>query len=149
MSKRNIILPIGISDFGKLIRQRDSENKKYTFIDKSLLIKDFIDKCEEATLITRPRRFGKTMALSMLQHFFAAEVDGISTKGLFDGLKISKHPKIMALQGTKPVIFISLRKVGGKTFEQAYNLFRNEITKLYKAHSYLLKSEKVVKSSKK
>ena len=67
------LLPIGISDFGKLIRHRDPNGKKYIFIDKSMFIKDFLSSEDEVTLITRPRRFGKTLNMSMLQHFFAKE----------------------------------------------------------------------------
>jgi hypothetical protein len=76
-------LPIGYSNFKEII------DNGYQFIDKSLLIKDVIDDVQ-VILITRPRRFGKTLNSSMLQYFFASEVNGESTQGLFDGLKITK-----------------------------------------------------------
>jgi hypothetical protein len=80
-----INLPIGNDDFRDVIEQ------KLTFVDKSLLIKSFLDRGTKVSLITRPRRFGKTLNLSMLHHFFAQEVLGKPTKDLFTGLKIMQQ----------------------------------------------------------
>lgn len=77
-------LPIGYDDFGK-IRQ-----KHLNFVDKSLFIQEVLDDISEVAVITRPRRFGKTLNLSMLHHFLAPQVNGQSTEGLFDDLKISE-----------------------------------------------------------
>ena len=77
-------LQVGTGDFGKV------RTNNITFIDKTLFIKEVIDNVGiEVSLITRPRRFGKTFNLSTLHHFLAKEVNGTQTQGLFDGLKIS------------------------------------------------------------
>ena len=136
-------MPYGVSDFHKLITRRDSKGNAYLFVDKTLFIREFLDAGDEITLITRPRRFGKTLTLSMLQHFLAAEVDGQSTKGLFDGLNISEYPQTMKKQGQYPVIFLTLKRVKGDNFEKAFEEIKEEITKLFEAHDFLLKSDKV------
>src|SRR5580704_13443066 len=99
-------LPIGYSDFKEII------DNKFDFVDKSLLIKEVVDDDAQVILITRPRRFGKTLNLSMLKYFFAAEVNGHSTRGLFDSLKI-QHAGIvyMQLQGKHPVIFVTFKDI--------------------------------------
>ncbi len=145
---KRAMLPIGVSDFGKLIRHKNSEDNHYLFIDKSLFIKDFIDAGDEIALITRPRRFGKTMNLSMLQYFFAKEIDGVPTKGLFDDLKISKYPEIMAYQGQRPVIFLSLKTIRGENFEEAFYRIKEVFRTLFETHDYLLESEKVSEEQK-
>jgi hypothetical protein len=97
-------LPIGSSDFYNVITQ-DCE-----FVDKSLLIADIFHDDPDVLLFTRPRRFGKTLNLSMLHYFFAAEVSygfDRKTAGLFDGLKIATHLTIMQHQGKYPVIFLT------------------------------------------
>ncbi len=142
------MFPIGVSDFAKLIRYQDPAGEHYLFIDKTLMIKEFIYAGDEIALITRPRRFGKTLSLSMMQHFFAKEVDGVATKGLFEGLAISKHPEVMALQGQFPVIFLTLKEVRGKNFEEAYALLQNVIKKLYNTHYYLLDAKQIKEHQK-
>jgi len=132
------MLPIGVSSFEKLIRHKDSEGNGYLFVDKTMLIKDFIDAGDEISLITRPRRFGKTINMSMLQHFFAKEVDGIETKGLFDGLEISKCPEVMVYQGDYPVIFLTLKEIRGKDFEEAFERVTEVLRPLFEEHRYLL-----------
>ncbi len=77
------LFPIGYDDFRE-IRQKD-----YVFVDKSLLIKDILQESSKVILLTRPRRFGKTLNMSMLQYFFAANVKGHVTQGIFAGLKIT------------------------------------------------------------
>jgi Predicted AAA-ATPase len=99
-------LPIGYDIFPELIEF------KLDFVDKSLFIKEVIDKSAKATVITRPRRFGKTLNLSMLHHFLAAEAYGRSTKGLFDNLKIAKAGgEYMQHQGKYPVIFVTFKDI--------------------------------------
>ncbi len=142
------MFPIGVSDFARLIRHKNTDKQAYLFIDKTLMIKEFIDAGDEIALITRPRRFGKTLSLSMMQHFFAKEVDGVATKGLFEGLAISKHPEVMALQGQFPVIFLTLKEVRGKNFEEAYALLQNVIKKLYNTHYYLLDAKQIKEHQK-
>ncbi len=132
------MFPIGVSDFARLIRHKNTDEQAYLFIDKTLMIKEFIDAGDEIALITRPRRFGKTLSLSMMQHFFAKEVNGIPTKGLFEGLAISKHPEVMALQGQFPVIFLTLKEVRGKNFEEAYARIKEVIVLLFNQFKYLI-----------
>ncbi|TSJ81015.1 MAG: AAA family ATPase [Candidatus Cardinium sp.] len=98
-------LPIGVSNFQELV-QGD-----YLFCDKTNMIADFLKKGDKVTLITRPRRWGKTLNMSMLQHFFASEVNGVTTVGLFDDLTIGKLENgryISAHQGKYPVIMNQL-----------------------------------------
>ncbi len=93
-------LPVGTSNFRKLIEYKSQiSGEGYLFVDKTELIREILDDLTEVIVLTRPRRFGKTLNLSMLHHFFAAKVEGQSTKGLFDGLKISKDPICMKEQG--------------------------------------------------
>ena len=94
-------VPIGVDNFQELV----SEN--YIFCDKTAMIVELLSKGDKVTLITRPRRWGKTLNISMLQHFFAAEVYGISTTGLFDNLAIGQLDDghyICTYQGQSPVI---------------------------------------------
>src|SRR5437868_2900020 len=105
-------LPIGADQFGKIIR------KKLDVVDKSLFIQEVIDDPSEVILITRPRRFGKTLNLSMLQHFFAKEVGGKSTEDLFDGLQIMQAGEGYLHHHRKyPVIFISFKEVKNDNFK--------------------------------
>ena len=81
-------LPIGISDFKELVEYKNPiSGGGYLFVDKSLFIREVLDDSSKVIVLTRPRRFGKTLNLSMLHHFFAAEVEGQPTKHLFAGLK--------------------------------------------------------------
>ena len=114
------MLPSGVSNFHKLITHRNENGDGYLFVDKSLFIRDFLNAGDEITLITRPRRFGKTLMLSMLQHFLAAEVSGKGTKGLFDGLNISQYPETMKKQGQYPVIFLTLKEAKGDSFKEIF-----------------------------
>src|SRR5271155_825039 len=106
-------LPLGHDNFKELI------DNQLDFVDKSLLIKEILDdRATKAAVITRPRRFGKTLNLSMLHHFLAAEVNGQSTKGLFAGLKIALlGDETMRHQGQYPVIFITFKGVKDGGFE--------------------------------
>ena len=90
---QKFMYPIGVSNFAKLIQGINPAGIRYKYVDKTLMIRDLLNDSAEIILFTRPRRFGKTLALSMLEHFFAAEVIGVSTKGLFDDLAIGKLPK--------------------------------------------------------
>ncbi len=112
--------PIGISDFRKLIETRDSEGRPYLFVDKSLLIKEILDDLVEVKLFTRPRRFGKTLNLSMLHHFFAKEVDKKETHKLFSELEIFHYSEYMKHQGQYPVIFLTFKDIKSSTFTAAY-----------------------------
>lgn len=134
MNKLNI--QVGISDFIKL-RQ---DNCYY--IDKSGLIVDLLQKsAAEVTLITRPRRFGKTLGMSMLASFFDISKD---SRSFFADLEISQHEDLcQKWQNRWPVIFLSFRRVDGLDFAGAYAMLAAVIAELYKQHLYLLESEKI------
>ena len=136
---------IGVDDFGKVIE------RQLNFVDKSLFIKEVMDNSSiEATVITRPRRFGKTLNLSMLHHFLAPEVNQLQTKGMFDHLKIAKAGSAyMDQQGKYPVIFISFKSVHDSKFKDAYGQLRTLIQKTYREHSYLITSTKLREKEKK
>ena len=96
-----MIMPIGVDDFKKA-------REDYYFVDKTSFISDFFQTHSEVTLITRPRRFGKTLTLSMLRYFF--DIEGADEhRKLFDGLAISRDAAMMAEMGTRPVLFLTLR----------------------------------------
>ena len=106
---RRLPLPVGVSDYCLA-------SSEYYYIDKTMLIRDFIDERPMVSLFTRPRRFGKTLNMSMLQHFFEIGTD----KALFDGLYISGKSKLCEeYMGQFPVIFLSLKEVDGLTFASA------------------------------
>ncbi|WP_419241250.1 AAA family ATPase [Cardinium endosymbiont of Nabis limbatus] len=133
-------LPIGVSNFQELVKG------DYLFCDKTVMIADFLSKGEKVTLIARPRRWGKTLNMSMLQHFFSEEVNGVNTKGLFDDLVISKldgGSYINQHQGKYPIIMISFKDVHADNFEGEYNSVYRLTIEVYSAYAYLLKSNKI------
>ena len=106
-------LPIGVSNFHKLV------SNDYLFCDKTAMIADFLKKGEEVTLITRLRRWGKTLNMFMLQHFFASQVNGIATTGVFDDLAIRKlegGQYFKQYQGKYPVIMLSFKDINSDSF---------------------------------
>ena len=127
--KRN--MPVGIDDFKKLIEE------DYYFVDKTRFIKELIDGHSQVTLITRPRRFGKTLAMSMLKYFFTLE-NAEENRSLFDGLDITHAgERYMKEQGTRPVVFISLKDVKEKTFSAMIDSLRESLRQLYGQFRYL------------
>ena len=138
-------LPASCEDFRTLI------DKKLLFVDKTLLIKEFIDnEGSLVNLITRPRRFGKTLNLSMLHYFFAEEVDNKPTKGLFDGLKISEAgEQYMVYQGQYPVIFLTFKEMEAESYEELVDKTRELISNVYSKHLELLDSPHIIKQHKK
>src|SRR5437868_6295594 len=102
-------VPIGVDDFAKI----SDKERDYLFVDKSLMIRDLINNGAEVSLIIRPRRWGKTLNMSMLRYFFAPAVNGVPTKGMFDRLKIAKEKngEYLKQQGIYPVIFISFKDI--------------------------------------
>ncbi len=125
-------LPIGIDNFETLI----TEN--YYFVDKSLLIKELLDTKAAVTLIPRPRRFGKTLNLSMVRHFF--EKSEPNKRGLFNGLNIEKHDSCMAHQGQYPVIFLTFKEAKASTWQTCYEKITRIIANEFSRHAYLLDS---------
>ncbi len=131
-------LPIGYDNFSEVIQQG------FHFVDKSLLIQEILDESAQVIAITRPRRFGKTLNLSMLHHFLAAEVGGQSTQGLFAGLKISQaDSRYLSQQGRYPVLALTLKGVKDNTFDNAYKNLCAVLAQLYQEHDYLLESVKL------
>lgn len=123
---------VGCQDFEKL-RVRNN-----FYVDKTMFIKEWWEAEDEVTLITRPRRFGKTLAMSMLEKFFSVEYAGRSD--LFEGLNIWKEEKYRGLQGTYPVIFISFAPVKEGTFPGAQKKIFFLIAELYNRFDFLLDS---------
>ncbi len=113
----------------------------YLFVDKSLFIKAVLSDSSKAIVITRPRRWGKSLNLSMLHHFFAPSVDGIKTKGLFDTLKISKIPGdyITRHQGQYPVVFLSLKDLKAASFKEFVEMLSASINAVFLEHSELIR----------
>src|SRR5271157_5575816 len=105
-------IALGINDFKMIVEGN------YAFVDKTLMIKEFFQYGSHVTLTPRPRRFGKTMNLSMLRYF--CEKMENSNAHLFNGLKVSQYPEIMAHQGQYPVIFLTFKDIKVSTWEECY-----------------------------
>ena len=129
-------VPVGIEFFEKLRR-----NGCY-YVDKTELIYELAaSKNVDVVLFTRPRRFGKTLTMSMLQSFFDITRD---SKDVFEGLAIAKHEEFCNMcMNQYPVLFISFKDAEGLNFEKAYDKLKGSVADLCKGHSYLLKSENV------
>ncbi len=130
--------PIGISDFTKVIQ------KGCIFIDKTMFIKEVMDDKADVTLITRPRRFGKTLNMSMLEAFF-------STNGadVFKGLLISKETPFCTLHQNKyPVIFLSFKDCKYSDFDSLFIQIQKVFSNLYEKHSYLLEGDSLSQAQK-
>ena len=142
-------LPIGIDNFEMLI------TRGYYFVDKTFLIKDLLDNKAAVNLFTRPRRFGKTLNISMLQYYFEDrrdEVTGekIDNSYLFEGLNIkAEGEKYTKYMGKYPVINLSLKSAKQPTYKMAYESLRDEIMKEYRRHNFILNSDKLLQSEKK
>ena len=140
MKKLNI--PVGISDFAKI------RDRKYYYVDKTNLIAELLEEeTAEVTLITRPRRFGKTMAMSMLSHFFDIRKD---SKAMFQGLKIAENTELCdEWMNQWPVLFLTFKDVNGLTFASAKEMLLNRIAEIYNDHSYLLEGPQVRENDRK
>ena len=127
-------LPVGIDDFRKL---RESH---FYYVDKTRLIEQLLLNWSEVTLFTRPRRFGKTLNMSMLKSFFDIGID----EALFDGLYISGNKELCdEYMGKYPVIFLSLKGVEGLTYEEAFEAFVRIMGKEVNRVSFLADSDKL------
>ena len=140
-------LPIGIDNFEKLIA------REYYFVDKTLLIKDLLDNKADVNLFTRPRRFGKTLNMSMLQYYFEDRRDEFTGKKidnsyLFEGLNIkSEGEKYTKYIGKYPVINLSLKSAKQGSLDVAFQCIREEISNEFKRHKYIIESD-VLKTEK-
>ncbi len=137
---------IGAQDFEELI------SKNCFYIDKTLFIKEWWESEDKVTLITRPRRFGKTLNMNMLERFFSLDHKGQGE--VFEGLRIWKEKspngdyRYRELQGTYPVIFLSFAGVKADNYEDAREQIFQIITNLYSRHEYLRDSEKLGRKDK-
>ena len=137
MDIHKILVPVGRSDFA------DIRKNGYYYIDKSSLIKELLqdDGYIQVTLITRPRRFGKTLAMDMLYNFFDIRKDSLD---LFKGLSIFEDQALCsAWMNQSPTLFLSLKSVDGADLEGAYEMIVSAIAELYQEHLYLMDSDKL------
>ena len=126
----NPAVGIGIQDFEKL------RNRKCFYVDKTPFIKEWWENADDVTLITRPRRFGKTMNMSMLECFFSNQYEGRGEE-LFGGLSIWNEKKYRDMQGKYPVIFLSFAGIKSQTYEEARMEVIQNIMKLYEQYNFL------------
>lgn len=137
MAKR---VAIGIQDFA------DLREKDYFYIDKTDFIREWWDSGDSVTLITRPRRFGKTLNLRMLETFFSIEYSG--REDLFQGLSVWEDKRYRQLQGSYPVIFLSFARIKEKSYPLARTKILEIITNLYNKYSFLRDSEVLTEKDK-
>ena len=120
---RKKAVPVGIEDFERII------NEDYYYVDKTMLIEELLINRAPVTLFTRPRRFGKTLNMSMIKYFFDVK-NKEENKKLFENLKIS-NSEYMSEQGKYPVIFISLKDLKGNSWEENFILIKKYIKNIY------------------
>ena len=126
---RKKAVPVGIEDFERII------NEDYYYVDKTMLIEELLINRAPVTLFTRPRRFGKTLNMSMLKYFFDVK-NKEENKKLFENLKIY-NSEYMSEQGKYPVIFVSLKDLKGNTWEECLNRLKLFIFDLYVEFEYI------------
>ena len=131
---------IGIQDFGEL------REKQLFYIDKTALIKEWWESEDSVTLITRPRRFGKTINMSMIEQFFSLDYAGRGD--LFEGLSIWEEEKYQQLQGTYPVISLSFANIKDANYATVHKKICQLITDLYAKHAYLLNGDLLFETEK-
>ena len=127
------IVGIGYQDFEEI------RTGNIFYIDKTNFIREWWERADKATLLTRPRRFGKTLNMSMLEKFFSVQYAG--REDLFRGLAIWEDEKYRSLQGTYPVISLSFANVKETTYQATVQRLNRIITNLYNDHRFLLKGE--------
>ena len=129
-------IPVGISDFAKIRKYH------YYYVDKTGLIADLLEKeTAEVTLITRPRRFGKTMGMSMLANFFDIRRD---SQAMFEGLEIAQNTALCREWRNRwPVLFLSFKRVDGLDFGSAYEMLCTVLAEVCVTHGYLQESARV------
>lgn len=133
-------LPIGIENFEQIIKD------DFYYVDKTGLISELLRNWGMVNLFTRPRRFGKSLNMSMLEHFFSVEGD----KSIFDGLKISKDKKLCEeYMGKHPVISISLKGINAASYEAAFELTVKTIKGAVQKAGFLKMSDKLGEDEKK
>ncbi len=140
MTKTKVRIPVGVESFEKI------RTTNCYYIDKTKFIAELLDKSFSVNLITRPRRFGKTLMMSMLESFFDIRKD---SKALFEGLQISKDTSLCnTWMNQCPVLFLSLKDIARMEFDKSFAQLQMLLSDLCKRHSYLLKSEQVDEDDK-
>ena len=134
-------LPIGIANFYKL------RNYNFCYVDKTRLIQRLLDTQTDAILFTRPRRFGKSLALSMLRRFFDCN-EKDKNRSLFEGLAVAQSERYMSEQGKYPVIFFDFKAVEGETQEELKESLRNALHDALLPYEYLVQSNKLLPREK-
>ena len=134
-------VPIGKQNFAAL------RENNYFYVDKTFFIKEWWESGDDTTVILRPRRFGKTLTMSMMEHFFSVKYAGRAD--LFEGLAIWEHEEFRAMQGTYPVINISFASIKETTYEEALIKFRSIIADVFRQNKYLLDSDNLSSKDKK
>lgn len=126
-------MPIGMDDFAEV-------RKNYYFVDKTSFLCEFLKKHAKVTLFTRPRRFGKTLTLSMMRYFL--DIEGAEEhRHLFDGLAVADDPAAIAEQGTRPVLFLTLKGWKGLTWNVLQVRVRQQLGDLFSAHDVILSDD--------
>ena len=133
-------IAIGVQEFA------DLREGHYFYIDKTDFIREWWKSADKVTLITRPRRFGKTLAMSTVEKFFSVQYAG--REDLFEGLGIWEEEKYQRLQGTYPVISLSFANVKEKDYQTTIQRICQIIADLYNNCRFLLEGELLVISSK-
>ncbi len=136
--------PVSESSFKELVKKENGEHI-YHFVDKTLFIKEILENPRRVSLITRPRRFGKSTNFNMLRWFLDVRKKEVSEK-LFEGLKIeseklSNERFCMDYRGKYPVIYMNFKTLGQNSYEEFHEVFKGLVSELYKEHRYLLKNE--------
>ena len=137
-------MPIGIENFKTLI------DRGCYLVDKTMMIKEIIDEASMVRLFTRPRRFGKTLNMSMMQYFFEETSIPHEHAKLFDGLKISEYPEyIEKYQGQYPVINVSFKEMKDDTYELVYDTYKEIIKDEFYRHKDIIYSANILDSESK
>lgn len=134
-------LKVGRSDFKLIVKDN------YYFVDKTMLVKDFLENTSDVLVMPRPKRFGKTLNLSMIEYFF--DIEKPADKVLFDEFEIAEEKEFcQAHQNKYPVINLTLKQVKGENWEECFQGFKIVISELYKKHKFLLNSDKLDEQEK-
>ena len=137
MHKMNTAMPIGIDDFAEA-------RQKCYLVDKTAVIRQLLQNSAKVTLFTRPRRFGKTMLMSMLCYFL--DVDGAEEhRALFDGLKVSEDAEMMRLQGSRPVLFLTLKGWKANSWQEMQEVIADALGQIFDEREYLLDTPTLTK----
>jgi hypothetical protein len=128
-------MPIGVSDFKEIIEGN------YYFIDKSLIVKNIVEDGSKVILLPRPRRFGKTLNMSMIKYFF--DNTEYNFLNLFNGLEISNHDEIMKLQGQYPVIYLSFKDIKFSNWQECEIMLKKLLVSLFREYRFLLDADSI------